>query len=410
MLYDNYINLSKRNEQPSFNHDVFNKAINEIYTNKEFNINKSKNFKNLVNETYRVLSSVVKEEVPNELTFALKNDIFYFSGFKSFQQLNEVSSLLRDEKTGGFKSFERFKTDVLKIDNTYNRNYLNAEYNFAVSSCQMAVKWQDFEQNADEYNLQYRTAGDDKVRADHQALNGTTLPIDDPFWNSFLPPLDWNCRCTVVEVLKNKYKISDSQLSIERGKSATSLPRQKIFRFNSGKELKIFPLKHPYYKTYETDLIKKIIKRLQPEEFTDIQTNKGKVRISNKQTKQERKENINIATHLANKYNYSIDLIGAKVNAKTPDSYNKTLGIYQEYKVSKTNTKNSIDSLLKKGYLQAENVVLLVDMTIDKQVLANAITDRINRTKNAKTLHVIMGEKDLIYTREEILKKRFKIQ
>ena len=46
----------------------------------------------------------------------------------------------------------------------------------------MAAKWHDFEQDGDRYYLQYRTAGDDKVREEHAALNGTTLPPSDPFW------------------------------------------------------------------------------------------------------------------------------------------------------------------------------------------------------------------------------------
>lgn len=97
--------------------------------------------------------------------------------------------------------------------------------------------------------MQYRTANDDKVREEHAALHGTTLPVDDPFWDKYFPPLGWNCRCTAVQVRKDKYPVSDSTTAIQAGERATNSPKKQIFRFNPGKEGKIFPPKHPYYKT-----------------------------------------------------------------------------------------------------------------------------------------------------------------
>ncbi|MCQ2359966.1 MAG: minor capsid protein [Paludibacteraceae bacterium] len=203
----------------------------------------------LVNETYRVLSegvnSSITQEVPKELTNNLRENTFRFSGFKTYHQMKEASLLLEDKK-GGFKTYESFQRDVLSIDNRYNRQYLEAEYNFAVQSTQMAVKWKDYEKDGDDYNLQYRTANDGRVREEHAVLHGTTLPVDDPFWDKYYPPLGWNCRCTVVQVRKNKYDVSNSQEAIAAGERATAKPKQQIFRFNPGKTKNVFPPKHPY--------------------------------------------------------------------------------------------------------------------------------------------------------------------
>jgi hypothetical protein len=98
-------------------------------------------------------------------------------------------------------------------------------------------------------NLQYRTAGDSHVREEHALLHGTTLPVDDPFWDKYFPPLGWNCRCTAVQVRKDKYPVSDSTTALQAGERATESKKQQIFRFNPGKEGKVFPPKHPYYKT-----------------------------------------------------------------------------------------------------------------------------------------------------------------
>ena len=189
---------------------------------------------------------VLRQEVPPELTAAIDENTFYFSGFKTHHELVEASRLLKGDD-GNFKPFEQFRRDVEVIDSTYNRNYLQAEYNFAAAASQMAVKWKEWEQDGDDYDLQYRTAGDDRVREEHAALDGITLPPSDPFWNSYLPPNGWNCRCTTVQVRKGKYPQSDPEEAAARGAACTARPKQQIFRFNPGKQQKIFPPKHPYF-------------------------------------------------------------------------------------------------------------------------------------------------------------------
>lgn len=203
-----------------------------------------------IEETNRILSQPLKnisisQEIPAELTAALEQNTFIFSGFKTHHQLVEASKLLKDNN-GNFKPFQRFLKDVETLDKTYNQHYLRAEYNYATASTQMAVKWKQWEQDGDTYNLQYRTAGDHRVRREHAALHGVTLPPSDPFWNKFLPPNGWNCRCTTIQVRKDKYKVSDSEKAIAAGNACTAKPKQQIFRFNPGKEMKIFPPKHPY--------------------------------------------------------------------------------------------------------------------------------------------------------------------
>ena len=46
----------------------------------------------------------------------------------------------------------------------------------------------------------YVTVGDDRVRDSHAALDGVTLPKDDPLWQSIWPPNGYMCRCDVLEV------------------------------------------------------------------------------------------------------------------------------------------------------------------------------------------------------------------
>lgn len=139
-----------------------------------------------------------------------------------------------------------FRRDVEAIDKKYNTNYLYAEYNHAVHTSQMAVKWHDFMADGDRYNLQYRTARDERVRSEHAALDNTTLPPSDEFWKFYLPPNGWNCRCTVEQVLRDDYPMSDPAVAKAAGDACTDDPKSRIFRYNAGQEMTLFPAKHPY--------------------------------------------------------------------------------------------------------------------------------------------------------------------
>ena len=175
----------------------------------------------------------------------LERSNFIFSGFKAFHELNEAFPSLIDEN-GERKPFERFLNDVQAIDSTYNKNYLRAEYNFCQASADMAAKWEQIEADGDRYNLQYRTQHDEKVRPEHAALDGVTLPPSDPFWETYYPPNGWNCRCTVAQVRKSKYPVTDPEEARARGEEALQKDTRGIFRFNSGKQGKTFPDYNPY--------------------------------------------------------------------------------------------------------------------------------------------------------------------
>ena len=190
-------------------------------------------------------SSFQKVEMSDTMRRRLERSNYIFSGIKTFHELNEAFPSLLDEN-GNRKPFEQFLNDVKKIDSTYNQNYLRAEYNFVQASAQMAAKWEGFMQDGDRYNLQYRTAGDDKVRPEHAVLNRVTLPITDPFWEEYYPPNGWNCRCTVVQVRKSKYPVTPHDEAMALGEEATGKDTKGIFRFNAGLEQKSVPDYNPY--------------------------------------------------------------------------------------------------------------------------------------------------------------------
>lgn len=255
------ISLAAKNDKPfHFNKKVFDQAIRYIHKTGRYDSSMLKDgpLRELVTETNRILNKavdngIVNNEPPSEMQRKLREDVFVFSSCKTHVQLKEASSLLLSED-GRIKPWQKFNQEMTALNRKYNEDYLQSEYVFATSSAEMAPKWSDFEKGGDRYNLQYRTANDDRVRDSHKTLNGTTLPVSDPFWDSYFPPNGWRCRCTVVQVLKEKYPVDNSAEKMRIADKITveldskGRDRNAMFRYNPGKQKIIFPPNHPYYK------------------------------------------------------------------------------------------------------------------------------------------------------------------
>lgn len=395
-----------------------------------------KNVQGLIEAHTSVLDrNLQRLEMSDLMRQRLTRSNYIFSGIKTFHELNEAFPSLLDSN-GNRKTFEAFLNDVRKIDNTYNSNYLRAEYNFVQSSAEMAAKWERFSEDGDRYNLQYRTANDSKVRPEHAALNGVTLPPSDPFWEEYYPPNGWNCRCTVVQVRKSKYPATPHDEAMALGEEALQRDTKGIFHFNPGKQNKTVPDYNPYTirRCRDCDIAKGKIKLARfvpenelcsacklihscwakvkeetPETFTECETSNGKLRVSSKHGKTEKKENVRVGRYLAEKHGYEIDLIANPQNETSADSFNKTLGIEQEYKVNATPTGNSIDNLIRKGAKQAHDLVLFVDSGISLDKLSSALHNRVRRT-DLNSVMVVIDGMDRTYTYDEISTNGFKIR
>lgn len=267
---DDILQLADKEKPFEFDDSLFEAAASLVYENGGFDISQLEDpaARAVINETLRVLSTAIDSglphEVPATVRYALENNAFIFSGFKTFHSMREIGLSMVTDK-GEIKPFNDFMTDVKKINQMYNHNYLYAEYNHAVGTSLMAAKWHDFEQDGNRYDLQYRTANDGKVREEHALLHETTLPASDPFWDKYFPPNGWNCRCTVVQVRKGKYPTSDPAMAMLRGDNCTDGVKQKMFRYNPGKTMELFPPKHPYRKAPKAT--KTVIEKVSAEEM-----------------------------------------------------------------------------------------------------------------------------------------------
>lgn len=248
--------------------NITQKAFDVLYSRKSYKPDDLMNvpeFRAVVEHTAEVFSSAVPHEVPQEMRDYLEKDVFIFSGLKTHTQLTEAKSYLKDE-SGNIVPYDRFEQKILKLNEQYNRHYLEAEYQFAVHSAQSAANWANLQENTSRYWLEYRTAGDERVRANHAVLNGICLPKDDDFWTEYYPPNGWRCRCVAVEVLARENTLSDSKKAKELGEKATThiAPNGKnklqMFRFNPGAEKKVFPPNNAYNKVVGAKDVKETLK------------------------------------------------------------------------------------------------------------------------------------------------------
>lgn len=233
-------------------HKAFKNVMEWLHANGSFKAKDIKEpiVKALIDETAKIYNQAVDKAITHKdasdiLIRSLKSSGYAFSGFKATAMVQEAANMLVGED-GNIKPFEQFSNDVLKLDESYNKQYLYSEYKFATASAQMADKWVRYEQDGDKYDLQYRTANDKRVRDTHKKLHNVTLPITSKFWDRYYPPNGWGCRCNAVQVRKNKFAISNEADAMNKGKDATAGSHQRMFMFNSGKSKQLFPPHNPY--------------------------------------------------------------------------------------------------------------------------------------------------------------------
>ena len=233
---------------------VAKKAFDYLHkkgTYKPEDLTKYKAYRELITATTEVFSYAIPHEVPEEMRAYLERDVFIFSGLKTHTQLTEARSKLKDEQ-GNIRPYHLFEKEILGLNNTYNRNYLEAEYQFAIQSAE-------------------------RVRQSHAALAGICLPKDDPFWTEYYPPNGWRCRCTAVEVLAREKTKSNPETAKKAGEAATTQigksgnNKLAMFRFNPGQEKKVFPPNNTYTKVVGAEQVKKEMETITERKIVNLQ-------------------------------------------------------------------------------------------------------------------------------------------
>ncbi|MDO4783358.1 MAG: phage minor head protein [Capnocytophaga felis] len=357
---------------------------------------------------YRYLSKAVDlgynsklEQYDPKLALSLKYNIAEFSAFKETSFKKQIEAKLT--KNGRVLSWSEFRKEAQALHIQYNRRWLETEYHQTIANAQAAEKFQGYIAEKSVYpNLKYCVVNDDRTRDHHRELKGLVLPVGHPFWQKHLPPNDWGCRCYVEQTAE---PASEGMVTNENTKEE--------FANNPALSGTIFG-KIPYEKTFsdaESKAIREKAKqrlnkesKKKEETWETTPTNSGVVRVSSFHGKNEKQENIEIASYFANKYKHEIDLLRKLEVKKSADVLNKTLGYEQEYKRISKPTKNAVDNAIRSAKDQADHIVLDIKADILDGDLRSAIVSRVNRSENIKTITIIKNGNDKTYKREDILK------
>jgi SPP1 gp7 family putative phage head morphogenesis protein len=130
--------------------------------------------------------------------------VFTFAGGASVSLIGDIQKSLVGALENG-TTLSQFRKDwdaaVQKHGWTYKgkRGWRTALiFNNAMRQAHMAGRWEQLQANKDRRPfVQYRTAGDARVRPLHRQWNGLVFRLDDPVLQKIYPPNGLNCRCTV---------------------------------------------------------------------------------------------------------------------------------------------------------------------------------------------------------------------
>lgn len=337
----------------------------------------------------------------------IKRNNAVFAAFKVHRAQNDMARLLLD-KNGNLKPFEKWVEEVMPIADHQMLHWLRTEYDTAVIRAHRAADWRQAEREKDVLpNLEWVPSTSVHPGEDHRVFWGTIRPIDDPFWNEHRPGDRWNCKCRLRSTDKPVTDIPGG------GKEFDPAPGLEN---NPGSDAKLFSDNHPYQKEAypgAKEAVDKLMKRIdRKDDYTELQTAAGRLRIHVGHGKGERLENIRVASYFTDKYDYEIDLLDNPDGVKSADSYNRTLERTEEYKVNQKDhpTKSSIDNLLRKAKEQADHIVLWIESEISLEDLSAAMRSRVRRSENIRTITIVIDGKDICLTRTEILSDGFKIR
>jgi hypothetical protein len=112
---------------------------------------------------------------------------------------------------------------------------LRTIYDANMRSARAAGQWERIERTKDAFPfLEYRLGASEQHRPHHAAKEGLIIAVDSPFWDEWMPPNGWGCKCKVRPVTRREAE--------RRGISPTpDIPDQKVVNKRTG-ETAIVPL------------------------------------------------------------------------------------------------------------------------------------------------------------------------
>ena len=200
-------------------------------------------------------------------SLALEQNIFHFSAAKTLAELQALNDALRKSRR-----YSEFKTAAAKICGRFNDRWQKTEYETAVLTAEATS---DYRRLMKKRNLfpfwKYVTAGDDRVREEHRALDGVVLPVTSRYWDKIFPPNGWKCRCHVSPVMKHEVTQELLDRSAKRVEKYMKTYDWKMaeksgWAINRGKRAVVFTENQMYIRKFP-GMAAKYMNRLKPSDW-----------------------------------------------------------------------------------------------------------------------------------------------
>lgn len=155
--------------------------------------NNNSNFRNYVKSMYSGLSrSIITDPVDYPKKKNHVNFIKLFTAGKVETLLNEIIGI-KDEDIPTLRKRLRDKTIV------YSQTYQNIEADALKGQHRKVKEFTQYLNDNTITNLIFTTQRDGKVREEHFELDGLTAEKTSEIWQTYAPPLNYNCRCYLRE-------------------------------------------------------------------------------------------------------------------------------------------------------------------------------------------------------------------
>ena len=125
---------------------------------------------------------------------------FSVAGIDSIAQLQAVKDSL-DKALGEGIGFDDWRRSVLRgeVPLALPQHRLETIFRTNMATLYSRGKGAQVLRHVDTHPyLLYSAVNDSRTRPTHAAMNGTILPVTDPWWSTHRPPNGYNCRCTAI--------------------------------------------------------------------------------------------------------------------------------------------------------------------------------------------------------------------
>lgn len=185
---------------------------------------------------------------PDTLAYQMMEyNIFEFSASKTEARLAAMSDLLIDKEKMGIRSFGDFEKLATQKTASFNKEWLQSEYNLSIAVGQNTAQYHRFMAEKDDFPfVEYQTAGDSKVRNQHAKLDGLVFNLSDKEAMKLWPPNGYGCRCEMLQTNKKPKEVTSGAKGQELMEAADPKWKDSQFDINRADLKQVFTTKQFY--------------------------------------------------------------------------------------------------------------------------------------------------------------------